>query len=397
MKRRWNYRAYPTPEQEAQLANTFGCCRLVYNGMLAARTAALQSGVRLTYAKTSIRLTQLKKDAELSFLNDVAAVPLQQSLHHLQAAFVNFFAKRAAYPTFKKKGRVRDSAEYTRNGFTFNLETQTLRLARLGKITFSNSRPMTSDPSSVTISRHPSGRYYVSLVVEVAPSKHLKTGASVGVDFGLRRLATLSNGEFIANPKFSYKKASLLAKAQRRLKRQKKGSNRYRRQCQRVARIHEKIADARKDYLHKFTTNLIKRFDNIYIEDLCFRGLLKNHKLARSLSDAGIGKAIIMLKAKADACGVTVTKVDRWFPSSQLCSLCGWRHKALALQEESWSCYQCGSTHDRDVNAARNILAVGQTVNAHGAGVRAVRTSVRKATRRRSANQLKGEHANVLS
>jgi len=393
MKRRWTFRAYPTPEQAEHLAQTFGCCRLVYNGMLAARTMAFQRGERLTYAGSDKKLTALKHDPEMAFLNDVSAVPLQQALRHLQTAFTNFFAMRSAYPTFKKKGRTRDSATYQRNAFQFNRVSQRLTLAKLGVLTLRVSRCVEVDPSTVTVSRHPSGRYYVSMVVEVQPVKRIKTGLSVGIDFGVSRLATLSTGETIPNPTHLFHRTALLARAQRRLSRKTKGSNRRQEQARRVARLHEKIADARRDSLHKLSTMLARRFDIIYVEDLNLRGMTQNHCLARSLSDASIGTAIRLIEGKADA----VVKIDRWFPSSKLCAACGHLLDTLSLSVRQWTCPRCGIEHDRDVNAARNILAVGQTVSARGGGVRAVRTSVRKARPRRNVNHSKSKHAHVSS
>ena len=395
MTRRWTFRAYPTETQAEHLAKTFGCCRLVYNGMLAARTAAFQHGERLTYAGTSAKLTVLKKDPELAFLNDVSCVPLQQSLRHLQTAFVNFFATRSAYPTFKKKNKTRDSAEYTRNGFRFNRTSQRLTLAKLGVLELQVSRRVEVDPSTVTVTRHPSGRYYVSMVLEVASlsTKRVTTGCAIGIDFGLSRLATLSTGETIPNPTHLFHRTALLARAQRRLSRKTKGSNRRQEQARRVARLHEKIADARRDSLHKLSTMLARRFDIIYVEDLNLRGMTQNHCLARSLSDASIGTAIRLIEGKADA----VVKIDRWFPSSKLCAACGHLLDTLSLSVRQWTCPRCGIEHDRDVNAARNILAVGQTVSARGGGVRAVRTSVRKARPRRNVNHSKSKHAHVSS
>ena len=357
MTRRWTFRAYPTETQAEHLAKTFGCCRLVYNGMLAARTAAFQHGERLTYAGTSAKLTVLKKDPELAFLNDVSCVPLQQSLRHLQTAFVNFFATRSAYPTFKKKNKTRDSAEYTRNGFRFNRASQRLTLAKLG-------------------------------VLEVASlsTKRVTTGCTIGIDFGLSRLATLSTGETIPNPTHLVHRTALLARAQRRLSGKQRGSNRYRAQHRLVARLHEQIADARRDSLHKLSTSLVRRFDTIFVEDLHLRGLVQNHHLARALSDASIGTAISMIEVKAEAAGVSVVTIDRWFPSSKQCSACGYLLDRLSLSVRHWTCPPCGTTHDRDINAARNILAVGQTVTVRGGGVRAVRPSGRKAGRLRSVN-----------
>ena len=394
MTRRWNFRAYPTDTQAEHLARTFGCCRLVYNGMLAARTVAIHRGERLTQAATDKRLTILKRDPELAFLNAVSSVPLQQSLRHLHTAFVNFFAKRSAFPTFKKKNTTRDSATYTRSAFRFDRVSQRLTLAKLGVLELCISRRVEVDPSTVTVTRHPSGRYYVSMVLAVAsPStKRVKTGQSIGIDFGLSRLATLSNGETIPNPRHLTQKTALLARAQRRLARTQTGSNRRRTQARRVARLHERIADVRRDSLHKLSTSLVRRFDSIYLEDLHLRGLVQNHRLARSLSDASIGTAIRMIEAKAEASGVSVVTINRWFPSSKTCSACGHLLDALPLSVRRWTCPQCGTDHDRDVNAAKNILAVGQTVTVRGGGVRAVRPSGRKASRLRSVNHSRTKH-----
>lgn len=394
MTRRWTFRAYPTEMQAEHLAQTFGCCRLVYNGMLAARTVAFQRGKCLTYIGTNAKLTVLKKDPELAFLNDVSCVPLQQTLRHLQTAFVNFFAKRSAYPAFKKN-KTRDSAEYTRSAFRFNRASQRLTLAKLGVLHLRVSRRVEVIPTTVTVTRHPSGRYYVSMVIEIeAPTtKRVKTGQSIGIDFGLSRLATLSNGEPVPNPKHLFRRTALLARAQRRLSKKQKGSHRRLTQARRVARLHEQIADARRDSLHKLSTSLVRRFDSICVEDLHLRGLVQNHCLAHSLSDASIGMAIRMIETKAEASGVSVVKIDRWCPSSKQCSACGHVLDALPLSVRRWTCPRCHSEHDRDVNAAKNILAVGQTVTARGGGIRAVRTSVRNASRQRNVNHSRKKHA----
>ena len=246
----------------------------------------------------------------------------------------------------------------------------------------------------MTVTRHPSGRSYVSMVLEIAPPtvKRVRTGQTVGIDFGINRVATLSTGETIPNPRHLFQRTTLLARAQRRLMRKQKGSHRRLAQARRVARLHEKIADARRDSLHKLSTSLVRRFDTIYLEDLHLRGLVQNHHLARSLSDASIGTAIRLIESKADTSSVSVVKIDRWFPSSKQCSACGHLLDVLPLGVRSWTCHSCGTDLDRDLNAARNILAVGQTVSARGAGVRTARTSVRRATRCRSVNHSKVEH-----
>lgn len=377
MKQRWTYRCYPTPEQEQILARTFGCVRYVYNWALDARSKAFRAGERMTYPQTDKAMTALKRQAETAWLNEVHSTPLQQALRDLQTAFVNFYEKRAAYPSFKKKGG-RETARYTRSGFKFT-DGRRLFVGKLGVLRIRWDRNLPSEPTSVTVIREATGRYYVSFVVDVEAPPLPMTGKSVGIDFGTRRLVTLSNGERIANPKHSYKRGKRLAFLQRQLARKQKGSKRRALAKRAVARCHEKIANARKDALSKLTTRLVTEFDVICIEDLNLRGMVKNHALARSLSDAGIGMAVRMLEEKAERYGKTVVRVDRWFPSSKMCSDCGHINSAVVLGVDEWTCPSCGSHHDRDDNAAANILAVGQTVAAHGDGVRANSASAEEA------------------
>lgn len=367
MKQRWTFRCYPTPEQEQILARTFGCARFVYNRFLAERTAAYARGERMNYSQSSAALTALKKDVDFAWLNEVSSVPTQQALRHLQTAFRNFFEKRASYPSFKRKDG-KQSAEYTRSGFTFEIGNQRLLVAKLGRLKVKWSKHVPVEPTTVTVVRKASGRYFVSLVVDVHPAPLPETGEAVGIDFGVSRLATLSNGERVANPKYSDRYKRKLKRQQQALARKTKGSNRYKRQRQRVARIHEKIADSRADVQKKLAWSLVTRFDTICVEDLALRNMVKNHYLARSLNDAGIGSAIRAIEAKAAMHGKTVTKIDRWFPSSKMCSECGCLQSAMPLSVRKWTC-DCGATHDRDENAARNILAVGHTVTGRGASV----------------------------
>lgn len=369
MDQRWTYRCYPTPDQEQQLARTFGCVRYVYNWGLAARSKAFKDGGRMTYTQTDAALTVLKKQSETVWLNEVHSVPLQQALRDLQTAYSNFFAKREAYPSFKRRDG-RQSARYTKSGFKL-MDGRRLQIGKLGVLRLRWDRNLPSAPSSVTVIREATGRYYVSFVVKVDVPKLPETGLSVGIDFGVRRLATLSTGERIANPKHSYRRGKRLAFLQRQLARKQKGSKRRALAKRAVARCYDKISASRKDALNKLTTRLIREFDVICIEDLNLRGMVKNHALARSLSDAGIGMAVRMLEEKAERYGRRVVRVDRWFPSSKMCADCGHINSAVVLGVDEWTCPGCGSRHDRDDNAATNILAVGQTVAAHGDGVRA--------------------------
>lgn len=382
---RYNYRIYPTADQRKQLGRTFGCTRFVYNWGLSLRSKGWKEGLRIGYPETSSALTALKKEPDRPWLNEVSSVPLQQSLRHLQTAFVNFFDKRAAYPSFRKKAGTQ-SAEYTKSGFTFDPSTRIFRLAKIGRVKVKWSRNLPSDPSSVTISRNAAGQYFASFVVEVLEAPLARTGAVVGIDFGIARLATLSTGERIANPKHGARYAARLALLQRRLSRKKKGSRGRERARMAVARLHQKILNCRKDAIEKFTTDLVRRFDTIYMEDLNLRSMAQNHSLARSLHDAAIGMASRSLEQKGARFGKTVAKIDRWFPSSKLCSKCGHLLSDLPLQVREWTCPECGTRHDRDENAAVNIAAVGQTVTASGGGVRAKRTSVHEANLLRNSN-----------
>jgi putative transposase len=342
----------------------------------------------MTYAQSDKAMTALKRDPRTIWLNEVSSIPLQQSLRHLQTAFVNFFEKRASYPAFKKKSN-RQSASYTGHGFRFEVDNQRLLIAKLGYLKVKWSRLIEVQPSSVTVIKQPSGRYFVSLVVNIPDTAALPaTGEAIGIDFGISRLATLSNGEKISNPKHLSRYARRLAFLQRSVSRRQKASRRRSAAVRKVARLHERISDCRKDTINKLALTLCRRFDSIYVEDLNLRGMIKNHSLARSLSDAAIGMAIRTIENKAAMTGRAVQKIDRFFPSSKMCWKCGLVNTELKLSERMWQC-ECGASHDRDENAARNILAVGQTVTAHGAGVRAKRDSSRGASLRRSANRPK--------
>ncbi len=368
------------------MARTFGCVRYVWNWALRLRSEGFRAGERIGYPATDKALTVLKRQPETAWLNEVSSVCLQQSLRDLQIAFSNFFDKRAGYPSFKRRD-ARQSANYTERGFSFDAATRTLKLAKIGAIKVKWSRKAIPHPSSIRLIRTASGKYFVSLVVETQPAPLPETGQSVGVDFGVSRLATLSTGEKIANPKHGAAWQRRLAMYQRRVARCQKGSKRRAKAKRRVARIHEKIGNSRTDALHKFSTDMVRRFDAIYIEDLNLRGMVKNHSLARALSDASIGSAIRMLEEKAERYGKKVERIDRWYPSSKTCSCCGHIQTTMPLSVRDWACPSCGTRHDRDVNAAVNIMAVGQTVTAHGGTVRRSRATASERKSLRSANR----------
>jgi putative transposase len=380
VKRAFKYRFYPTPEQAAELARTFGCVRKVYNLALAARTEAWTlRRERINYNATSAMLTAWKKTEELAYLNDVSSVPLQQALRHLQTAFTHFFAKQAKYPRFKSRKKSRKSAEYTTSAFRFRDGRLTLaKMAEPLNIVWSRPLPGGAQPSTVTVSQDAAGRWFVSLLVEDPAVQPLPDNRkAVGVDAGLDHLLTLSTGDKISNPRHERRDRARLARAQRELSRKAKGDGANRAKARRkVARVYACIADRRRDTLHKITTRLVRENQTIVIEDLTVRNLLKNGKLARAISDAAWSEFRSMLEYKAQWYGREVIAVDRWFPSSKLCSNCGTLQDKMPLHVRTWTC-DCGITHDRDVNAARNILTAGLAVSACGAGVRPQRESSR--------------------
>ena len=331
----------------------------------------------MNYSQSSAALTALKRDPDYSWLKEVSSVPTQQALRQLQIAFVNFFQKRTRYPSFRRKNG-QQSAEYTRSAFKFEPGNRRLSIAKLGRLKVKWSRDVIGDPTTVTIIRKSSGRYFVSMIVEVDPEQFPKTGDDVGIDFGISRLATLSNGERVSNPRYLRTHERKMKRIQKSLARKTKGSNRRAKRKRQLARLHERIADSRKDVQNKLARRLVQRFDTICIEDLNLRGMAKNHSLARSLSDAGIGSAIRTLETKAAMHGKSVVKINRWFPSTKMCSECGSLNQRLTLSDREWDC-QCGAHHDRDDNAAKNILAAGLAVTTHGDGVRASRTKVLEA------------------
>lgn len=376
VKRAFKYRFYPTDAQAAELSRTFGCVRKVYNLALQARAEAWAHQERVNYNATSAMLTAWKKTEELAYLNEVSSVPLQQTLRHLQVAFTNFFGKRAKYPRFKSRKRSRKSAEYTTSAFRFR--NGRLTLAKMREpldIVWSRALPEGVSPTTVTVSQDAAGRWFVSMLCDdprVQPFP--ATDAAVGIDAGLDHLLTLSTGEKITNPRHERRDRAALAKAQRRMAKKDKGSANRAKARRKVARIHARIADRRRDHLHKITIRLVRENQTLVIEDLTVRNMVKNRKLARAISDAAWSEFRSMLGYKAQWYGREVIAVDRWFPSSKLCSTCGALQDRMPLNIRAWTC-ACGATHDRDVNAAINLLAAGRAVTACGAGVRPQRSS----------------------
>ncbi|MDJ0732068.1 MAG: RNA-guided endonuclease TnpB family protein, partial [Crocosphaera sp.] len=381
-ERAYRFRFYPTTEQENLLRRTIGCVRLVYNKALAVRTEGwYERQERIGYTQTSSLLTDWKKLEELDFLNEVSSVPLQQCLRHLQTAFTNFWAKRAKYPNFKKK-RNGGSAEFTKSAFKWR--DGKLFLAKCKEplnIVWSRFFPQDGKPSTVTVKLEPSGRWFVSILVNDPTIKPLpKTGKKVGIDVGVTSLITTSDGEKVTNPKQFNRLYKKLRKKQKALSRKNKGSNNRYKASLEVAKVHAQIQDTRTDFLHKLTTKLVQENDLIVIEDLAIINLVKNHKLARSISDASWGEFNRQLEYKCQWYGKELIKVDRYFPSSKRCGSCGHILNKLPLNVREWECPKCGANHDRDINASKNILAAGLAVSVCGASVRPEESKSRKAT-----------------
>lgn len=370
----YQYRFYPDVEQETLLRRTIGCVRLTYNKALALRTEAwYQRQERVGYNQTSAALTQWKKQEDLGFLKEVSSVPLQQGLRNLQSAFTNFFAGHAKYPNFKKKANG-GSARFTRGAFT--LKGKDLYIAKCDRplaVRWSRQLPAYCDPSSITIRLTPSGKWFVSILVEEDIKPLTPATAQVGIDLGITSLLALSTGEKVANPKQFNAKRKKLAKAQKNLSRKQKGSNNRYKARLKVARTFEAITNTRKDFLHKLTTKLIRENQTIAVETLSVKNMIKNRKLALSISDCSWSELVRQLEYKADWYGRELIKIDRWFPSSKTCSQCSHVVEKLPLNIREWQCPSCDTFHDRDVNASKNILAAGLAVSACGASIRPAR------------------------
>ncbi|MFJ8963421.1 RNA-guided endonuclease InsQ/TnpB family protein [Lentzea sp. NPDC102401] len=374
VRRAFKYRFHPTDVQAAELLRTFGCVRLVYNKALEVRaTAWSRDQRRISYNDTSAMLTAWKSTSDLTFLNEVSSVPLQQALRHLQAAFGHFFDRRAKHPRFKSRKKSRASAEYTRSAFRWREDTLTLaKMTEPLSIVWSRPLPEGSQPSTVTVSMDRAGRWFVSILVEDTVDHHAPTTAVVGIDVGVTALVTLSTGEKISNPQHENRDRLRLTRAQRALSRKQTGSANREKARLKVARVHARICDRRQDFLHKLTTRLVRENQTIVFEDLHVSGMRRNRRLARAISDASWSRLRQMLEYKAAWYGRQAIAVDRWLPSSKMCSNCGATTDALPLRVREWTC-QCGVTHDRDVNAAKNILAAGLAATACGDGVRPTR------------------------
>ena len=370
MKARFRYRIYPHRNQRIQLAKQFGCNRTVWNDALAIYKA---EGIKTKDVDKRV-ITQAKKTNERSWLTEVSNIPLQQSFRDLKQAYTNFFnsikgkrkGKKVGEPKFKSK-HSRQTARYRIGGFSVHSES--VKLAKIGHIRMIVSRPLPSDPSSVTIIKDTANRYYASFVVEVEPTSILATNESVGIDLGLTHFAILSNGEKIDNPKLHRKMLKRIKKANKKLSKCKKGSNRRKIAKLKLAKLHTKVKDSRTDFLHKLTTRLVRENQALAIEDLNVSGMVKNRKLSKAISDAGWHSFKQLLTAKCDKYNRHLVVIDRWEATSQKCNKCGFNGGKKELSVREWTCLNCGVHHDRDLNAAQNILVAGglsETINERG-------------------------------
>lgn len=370
IKRAYKFRFYPTPNQITILGNTFGSARFVYNHMLKLRTDSWYNNhTRIGFHQTCLMLPLLKKTQGTEWLSEVSSVTLQQSLHHLQTAFNNFFAKRTGYPKFKSK-HSDQSVTYTSSGFKW--DGQRILLAKMSEpldIRFSRSVPKGAKVTMCTVLKDKADRYFISMQCDDVAVALPKNSKSVGVDLGLSHFAVLSDGEKIAAQNMLCKNEKKMVKLQRRLSKKQKGSKNRAKARLKVARLHASIADSRKDFLHKLSTRLIRENQTIAIETLAIKKMQQNKIIARSISDAGWGEFARQLEYKAKWYGRTLIGIDRWYPSSKRCSDCGHMVSKMPMTTRSWICPVCGVSHDRDINAARNILAAGLAVSALGESV----------------------------
>lgn len=366
----YKYRIYPSKEQEVLIVKTIGCSRFVFNHFLDKWNVIYETrGKGLTYNQCSAELPKMKKAEETAWLKEVDSIALQSSLRNLADSFDRFFKKQNQRPRFKSKSNPVQSYTTKNVNNSIELKAKTIKLPKLGLVKIKNSQNPNGRVIKATISKTITGKYFVSLLVEEEIYPLAKTGKNVGIDLGLSDFAILSSGEKIGNKKFLQNLTKKLAKEQKVLSRRalvakKSGkklseSKNYQKQRIKVGKIHEQIANNRRDFLHKQSTDIVKNHDLICIEDLSSKNLMKNHKLAKAIGDVSWSEFVRMLEYKAAWYEKQVVKISRWYPSSQICSNCGYISGKKPLRVRAWTCEKCASHHDRDINASINILNEG--------------------------------------
>lgn len=395
MLARYRYRLYPDAAQRQALARAFGCARVVYNDALRVREEAHQRGEKISDTEVQRRVVTLAKTTpERAWPGEVASVALVQACQDARRAYRNWFdsltgkrkGRKVSHPQFRRK-HGRQSVRLTRNGFA--LHGAKLYVAKVGVVKVEWSRELPSEPSSVTVIREADGRYYASFVVEREPAPFPPCGRETGIDVGLASLAVLSDGTVIPNPRFLRRAERRLKKAQRALSRKQKGSANRAKARHRVAVLHRKVREKRLDHAHKTALAIVRDNQAVYAEDIAVSGLACT-RLAKSVHDAGWSVLLRLVEEKAQFHGRYFAKIGRWEPTSQVCSACGARDGPKPLSVREWTCTACGTVRDRDVNAAKNILALGQRerLSASGGSVRpgsGPAAAVERGTRRSAA------------
>ena len=360
MERGYKMRIYPNQEQKILINKTLGCVRSIYNRGLALREENYKKGLPANYKVTNQMLTDLKADETTAYFKEPDSIALQQSLRDLDTGYVNFFSGRSRRPVYKSKHNYNQSYRTINQKDNIRFDGNRIKLPKLGWVKVKNSFGKIGTIHSVTVRKTPSGKYYISILADFEPDALPSTVSKIGVDVGIKDFCVLSDGTVVPNPKFLKKKETKLRREQRKLSRKMKGSNNYNKQRIKVAKVHEQVTNQKKDFLQKLTTALVNENQVICVEHLNVKGMLKNHKLAKAISSVSWYEFFRILEYKCKWYARQLVKVSTYYPSSQTCHVCGYKNpevKNLAVRK--WVCPQCGAQHDRDENAAINILSNG--------------------------------------